>query len=129
MDAAGMRAIGRRFQLALVWIGTATMLGALLPVLDVYVFTAFLAYYRLPVSGELGWVRPRTMPPDPEKPPREESPGLGQLGPAEGPGLAECMHREYIIPGPVRWLRPSPPVGGGAGWARCSRWAGLRPGI
>jgi TMEM175 potassium channel family protein len=68
VDDAGVRAIGRRFQLALAWIGTATVLGALLPVLGVCVFTAFLAYYWLPVSGELGFARPRTVPPDPEEP-------------------------------------------------------------
>jgi uncharacterized membrane protein len=57
VDDAGVRAIGRRFRLALAWIGAATLLGALLPVLGVCVFTAFLAFYWLPVSGELGFAR------------------------------------------------------------------------
>jgi uncharacterized membrane protein len=68
VDDAGVRAIARRFQLALAWIGTATVLGALLPLLGVCVFVAFLAYYWLPVSGELGRARPRTVPPDPKLP-------------------------------------------------------------
>jgi uncharacterized membrane protein len=59
IDAAGVRAITRRFALALAWIGTATVLGAVLPVLGVLLFTSFLAYYWLPVSGELGVTRPR----------------------------------------------------------------------
>jgi uncharacterized membrane protein len=67
VDAAGVRAISRRFQLALAWIGTATVLGALLPLLGVCVFVAFLAYYWLPVSGELGRARPRTVPPGQEQ--------------------------------------------------------------
>jgi uncharacterized membrane protein len=68
VDDAGVRAIGRRFQLALAWIGTATVLGALLPLLGVCVFVAFLAYYWLPVSGELGRARSRPVPPDPKEP-------------------------------------------------------------
>ena len=35
IDSLGARAISRRFRLALVWIGTRTLLGALLPVLGV----------------------------------------------------------------------------------------------
>jgi uncharacterized membrane protein len=54
IDAAGVRAITRRFRLALAWIGTATLVGTLIPLLGVCVFTAFLVYYWLPVSGELG---------------------------------------------------------------------------
>jgi uncharacterized membrane protein len=68
IDDAGVRSISRRFQLALPWIGTATVLGALLPVLGVCVFTAFLGYYWLPVSGELGRPRRRASPSDPEEP-------------------------------------------------------------
>jgi len=68
VDDAGVRAIARRFQLALAWIGTATVLGALLPILGVCVFVAFLVYYWLPVSGELGRTRPRTVPPDQKEP-------------------------------------------------------------
>ena len=59
IDAAGVRSITRRFQLALAWIGTATVLGALLPLLGVCLFASFLAYYWTPASGELGVVRPR----------------------------------------------------------------------
>jgi uncharacterized membrane protein len=66
VDDAGARAIARRFQLALAWIGTATVLGALLPLLGVCVFIGFLAYYWLPVSGELGRARARTAPPGPK---------------------------------------------------------------
>jgi uncharacterized membrane protein len=70
INDAGVRSVSRRFQLALPWIGTATVLGALLPVLGVCVFTAFLGYYWLPVSGELGRPRRRPSPADPEEPPR-----------------------------------------------------------
>jgi uncharacterized membrane protein len=51
---AGATAIARRFQLALVWLGAATILGALLPVLGVVVIAAFIAYYWLPIRGEIG---------------------------------------------------------------------------
>lgn len=53
LDAAGARAIGRRFRLALAWLGTGTALGALLPALGVAVISAFILYYWLPISGEL----------------------------------------------------------------------------
>jgi uncharacterized membrane protein len=59
IDAAGVRAVSRRFQLALAWIGAATVLGALLPLLGVCLFASFLAYYWTPVSGELGAAGPR----------------------------------------------------------------------
>jgi uncharacterized membrane protein len=62
IDAAGVRAITRRFRLALAWIGSATILGTLLPLLGVIVFTAFLVYYWLPVSGELGRASGRLRP-------------------------------------------------------------------
>jgi uncharacterized membrane protein len=54
IDFAGVRAISRRFQLALAWLGTGTLLGALLPALGVAVIAAFILYYWLPISGELG---------------------------------------------------------------------------
>jgi len=54
IDSAGVRAISRRFELALAWLGTGTLLGALLPVLGVAVIAAFILYYWLPISGELG---------------------------------------------------------------------------
>jgi uncharacterized membrane protein len=74
VDDAGVRAIARRFQLALAWIGAATALGALIPLLGVCVFTAFLAYYWLPVSGELGFARRRPAAPDPEEAPAAGTP-------------------------------------------------------
>src|SRR5262249_16003850 len=54
IDSAGIRAISRRFQLALAWLGLGTLLGAFLPVLGVAVIACFNAYYWLPISGELG---------------------------------------------------------------------------
>jgi uncharacterized membrane protein len=54
VDDAGVTAIGRRFQLALAWIATGTLLGALLPALGVAVIAAFIPFYWLPISGELG---------------------------------------------------------------------------
>jgi uncharacterized membrane protein len=54
IGSAGVRAISRRFQLALAWLGTGTLLGALLPALGVAVIAAFILYYWLPISGELG---------------------------------------------------------------------------
>lgn len=59
IDPAGIRAITRRFRLALAWLGTGTLLGALLPVLAVPVFAAFVIYYWLPISGEIGRQPPR----------------------------------------------------------------------
>jgi uncharacterized membrane protein len=59
IDSAGVGAISRRFQLALAWIGTGTLLGALLPALGVGMIAAFIVYYWLPISGELGH-QPRT---------------------------------------------------------------------
>ena len=52
IDAVGARAIGRRFRLALAWIATGTLLGALLPVLGLVVIAAFIPYYWLPIPGE-----------------------------------------------------------------------------
>ncbi|NMH78606.1 hypothetical protein [Pseudonocardia xinjiangensis] len=57
-----MRAIARRFQLALAWIGVGTLLGALLPVLGVAVIAAFAIFYRLPISGEVGAAPPGAAP-------------------------------------------------------------------
>jgi uncharacterized membrane protein len=53
LDPAGATAISRRFQLALVWLVTGALLGALLPVLGVAVIAAFNAFYWLPIRGEL----------------------------------------------------------------------------
>jgi TMEM175 potassium channel family protein len=57
IDPAGIRAISRRFQLALAWLGAGTLLGALLPTLGVGVIAAFIVYYWLPISGEIGHQR------------------------------------------------------------------------
>ena len=54
VNDATVTAIGRRFQLALAWIATGTLLGALLPVLGLVVIAAFIPFYWLPISGELG---------------------------------------------------------------------------
>lgn len=59
IDDAGVRAIARRFLLALAWIGVGTLLGALLPPLGVIVIAAFVVFYWLPISGEIGQARPR----------------------------------------------------------------------
>ena len=53
IDAAGASAISRRFRLALVWIGTGTLLGAVVPVLGMAVIAAFIPYYWLPIRGEI----------------------------------------------------------------------------
>ena len=52
IDSVGVRAVSRRFRLALAWIGTGTLLGALLPVLGMAVIAAFIPYYWLPIRGE-----------------------------------------------------------------------------
>jgi len=59
IDSAGARAISRRFRLALAWIGTGTLLGALLPVLGMAVIAAFIPYYWLPIRGEIASAKPR----------------------------------------------------------------------
>ena len=59
VDDASATATGRRFQLALAWIATGILLGALLPVLGVVVIATFIAFYWLPISGELGTTRRR----------------------------------------------------------------------
>ena len=58
VDRAGATAIGRRFQLALAWITTGVLLGAVLPVLGVIVIAAFNAFYWLPIRGESPRPRP-----------------------------------------------------------------------
>jgi len=57
IDERGVRAITKRFGLALAWLGTGTVLGAVLPVLGVAVMVGFIVYYWLPISGELGGTR------------------------------------------------------------------------
>jgi len=56
---AGATAIGRRFQLALIWLAAGALLGAALPVLGVIVIAAFNAYYWLPIRGESPRPRPQ----------------------------------------------------------------------
>jgi hypothetical protein len=46
-------AIGKRFQLALAWLATGALVGALLPILGVIVIAAFNGFYWLPIRGEL----------------------------------------------------------------------------
>jgi uncharacterized membrane protein len=58
LDSAGVAAIGRRFKLAVAWLATGALVGALLPVLGVAVIAAFNAFYWLPIEGESP--RPRT---------------------------------------------------------------------
>ena len=52
LGPAGAAAIGRRFQLALIWLTAGALLGALVPVLGVVVIAAFNAFYWLPIRGE-----------------------------------------------------------------------------
>jgi uncharacterized membrane protein len=52
LGSAGATAISRRFQLALAWLATGALLGALLPALGVAVIVAFNAFYWLPIRGE-----------------------------------------------------------------------------
>jgi uncharacterized membrane protein len=59
IDPAGAAAIGRRFRLALVWLATGTLLGALVPVLGMAVIAAFIPYYWLPIRGEIARARRR----------------------------------------------------------------------
>jgi uncharacterized membrane protein len=59
IDAAGAKAIGRRFQLALAWIATGTLLGILFPPLGVAVIAAFIPYYWLPIPREIAKARRR----------------------------------------------------------------------
>jgi uncharacterized membrane protein len=59
IDSVGARAVSRRFRLALAWIGTGTLLGALVPVLGMAVIAAFIPYYWLPIRGEVTSAKPR----------------------------------------------------------------------
>ena len=60
IDADGVKALSRRFHIAFVWVGAATLLGALvLPALGVAVIASFIAYYWLPISGRVGGIRHR----------------------------------------------------------------------
>jgi TMEM175 potassium channel family protein len=59
IDSAGVRAIARRFQLALAWIATGILLGTVLPVLGLAVIAAFIPYYWLPIAGEIAKAKRR----------------------------------------------------------------------
>jgi uncharacterized membrane protein len=59
IDSAGVKAISRRFQLALAWIAIGTLLGAFVPALGVAVIAAFIPYYWLPIAGEIARARRR----------------------------------------------------------------------
>jgi uncharacterized membrane protein len=54
LDAAAVKAIGRRFALALVWIGSGVALGVVVPVAGVVIIASFLPAYYLPIRGEYG---------------------------------------------------------------------------
>ena len=58
LDSAGATAISRRFELALAWLATGALLGAVLPVLGMVVIAAFNAFYWLPIRGESPRPRP-----------------------------------------------------------------------
>jgi uncharacterized membrane protein len=87
IDEAGARAIARRFLLGLVWIGVGTLLGAVIPLLGAAVFVAFVIFFWLPISGEIGAARPARVPADEHAPPRPAS--TERRPPGEGPGPAE----------------------------------------
>jgi uncharacterized membrane protein len=75
LDPTSVKAISRRFQLALAWLVIGTVLGALLPVVGVAVIAAFNAFYWLPIRGESPAPDPdaeRAAPP--RSPKRESSP-------------------------------------------------------
>jgi uncharacterized membrane protein len=59
IDSAGVTAIARRFQLALAWIATGVVLGAVVPALGVAVIAAFIPFYWLPIQGEIARVKRR----------------------------------------------------------------------
>ncbi|MGQ5264615.1 TMEM175 family protein [Micromonospora sp. ZYX-F-536] len=50
----GVRAIGRRFALALLWIGSGILVGAFVPIAGVAIIAGFLPAYYLPIRGEYG---------------------------------------------------------------------------
>jgi uncharacterized membrane protein len=52
LEPAGARAIGRRFRLALAWLATGALLGAVVPIAGVAVIAAFNAFYWVPIPGE-----------------------------------------------------------------------------
>jgi uncharacterized membrane protein len=52
LSAAGAKAIGRRFELAVAWLAAGALVGLLDPALGVALIVAFNAYYWLPIRGE-----------------------------------------------------------------------------
>jgi uncharacterized membrane protein len=52
IDDAGVKSITSRFRLALFWIATGIVLGALVPALGVAVIAAFIPFYWRPIRGE-----------------------------------------------------------------------------
>ena len=52
INSRGVRAIRRRFRLALTWIAIGILLCAVLPLLGVVVIAAFIAFYWRPIPGE-----------------------------------------------------------------------------
>ena len=89
IDSVGARAIGRRFRLALVWLGTGTLLGALVPVLGMAVIASFIPYYWRPIRGELPSAKPRRR--------AAVRPDLGTRAPGRRPG-ALCAPRGIRTP-------------------------------
>jgi uncharacterized membrane protein len=53
LEPEGATAIGRRFLLAVAWLGLGALLGAAVPLLGVAVIAAFNVFYWLPIRGEL----------------------------------------------------------------------------
>jgi hypothetical protein len=47
-------------RLGTAWIGTGTLLGALLPVLDMAVIAAFIPFYWRRIPGEIASPKPRS---------------------------------------------------------------------
>ena len=48
--------------LGLAWIGAGTLLGAVIPLLGAAVFVAFITFFWLPISGEIGAARRARVP-------------------------------------------------------------------
>lgn len=49
-----VKAIGRRFAIALGWIGSGIIIGAFAPIAGVVIIAAFLPAYYFPIRGEYG---------------------------------------------------------------------------
>jgi uncharacterized membrane protein len=60
LEPEAVTAIGRRFALALPWLGSGVVLGAIVPLAGVVIIAAFLPAYYLPIRGEYG--RPTEAP-------------------------------------------------------------------